>query len=81
MPEKETDWTKIYDEKMANQESIMLNAAELAFNTLYPDATDGVQRRTGNIGQDGTFFAFAISKKGKRVKMGKAMKLPEPQSL
>ena len=80
MPEKPPNPMSIYEKQQAEKESIMLNAAELAFNTLYPDATDRVQRRTGSVGQDGTFVAFAISKKSKKVNMGKQMKLPEPQS-
>ena len=81
MLEKEPDWIKIYEKEMSDKESIMMNAAQLAFNTLYPNATDGVQRRTGHIGQEGTFGAFAISKKGKKVKIGKPIKLPTPESL
>ena len=79
MPEKQPD-PPTYEETQANQEAIMLNAAELAFNTLYPDTIDGVQRRTGHTGLEGTFIAFAFTKRGKKVNMGTYIKLPEPRS-
>ena len=79
MPNNQPDPQSTYEKKQADQEAIMLNAAELAFNNLYPDAIDGVQRLTGHIGLEGTFSAFAITIKKKKVTIGKSIKLPEPQ--